>query len=66
MPVFQKRMRRVNNCKATSFKCAYCHFKIRMRCFKKTVKSFQLEALQKYGDTPQMKKATHERILKGE
>jgi hypothetical protein len=33
-----------------------------MRCFKKTVRSFQLEALQKYGDTPQMKKAMEERI----
>ena len=62
MPAFQKRMRRVNNCNATSWKCSSCHFKTRMNCFNKTIKSFQLEALQKYGDTPQMRKAIAERI----
>ena len=62
MPVFQKRMKRVNNCKATSWKCATCIPKKRWVCFQNTVKSFQLEALQKYGDTPQMKKAIDERI----
>jgi hypothetical protein len=36
-----------------------------MRCIKKTVESYQLEAFKKYGDSPQMKKAMHERILKG-
>jgi hypothetical protein len=61
MPAFQKRMKRVNNCNATSWKCAYCKFTKRMACFKNTVRSFQLEALQKYGDTPQMKKAIEER-----
>lgn len=61
-PVFQKRMRRVNNCNATSWKCAYCKPLKRWACFNKTVRSFQLEALQKYGDTPQMKKAIDERI----
>jgi len=62
MPVFQKRMKRVNNCTATSWKCAYCHPKKRWKCFQNTVRSFQLEALQKYGDTPQMKKAIDERL----
>jgi len=33
-----------------------------MNCFNKTIKSFQLETLQKYGDTPQMRKAIAERI----
>ena len=61
-PVFQKRMRRVNNCNATSWKCAYCKPRKRWQCFQNTVRSFQLEALQKYGDTPQMKKAIDERI----
>ncbi|MBU2061850.1 MAG: hypothetical protein KKH44_08405 [Bacteroidetes bacterium] len=55
-------MKRVNNCTATSWKCAYCDPKKRWTCFRNTVRSFQLEALQKYGDTPQMKKAIDERI----
>lgn len=62
MPAFQKRMKRVNNCNATSWKCASCLFGKRMNCFKNTIRSFQLEALQKYGDTPQMKKAMAERM----
>ena len=62
MPVFQKRMKRVNNCPATSWKCVSCPPRKRWTCFQNTVKSFQLEALQKYGDTPQMKKAIDERI----
>jgi len=62
MTAFQKRMRRVNNCKATSFKCAYCLPTRRWKCMQNTIRSYQLEALKKYGDTPQMRKAIDERI----
>jgi hypothetical protein len=54
-------MKRVNNCKATSSKCAYCLDTRRWRCIQNTVRSYQLEAFKKYGDTPQMKKAIDER-----
>lgn len=63
MPVFQKRMKRANNCNASSWNCAVnCSFKTRQRCYKKTVNDILIEALKKYGDTPQMKRAIEERI----
>jgi hypothetical protein len=62
MPQFQKIMRRVNNCKATLWKCSTCHFSQRSICLHKVKHELQMEALRKYGDTPQMKQAIDERL----
>ena len=62
MTAFQKRMKRANNCKASSSKCAFCLNRRRWKCIQNTIRSYQLEALKKYGDTPQMKKDIDERI----
>jgi hypothetical protein len=62
MPQFQKIMRRVNNCKATLWKCSVCHFAQRSICLSNVRNHLQIEALKKYGDTPQMKQAIDERL----
>jgi hypothetical protein len=64
MPQFQILMRRANNCKATLWKCSACNFKKRADCLAKVRNHLQMEALKKYGDTPQMKQAIDERIKK--
>ena len=62
MPKFQQLMRRANNCNATLWKCSTCHFRQRANCLAKVRNHLQMEALKKYGNTPQMKKAIDERL----
>lgn len=62
VPIFQKLMHRINNCNATVWKCAYCRFGKRMNCFKNVKEYLLMDAHKKYGDTPQIKKATDDRI----
>ena len=62
MPQFQKIMRRANNCNATLWKCSSCRFTKRSVCLAKVRLHLQMEALKKYGDTPQMKQAIDERL----
>ncbi len=62
MPQFQKLMRRANNCNATLWKCSTCYFPKRANCLANVRNHLQLEALRKYGNTPQMKKAIDERL----
>jgi hypothetical protein len=64
MPGFQILMRRANNCNATKWKCYSCPVPKIAKCIAKTRQHILLMALQKYGDTPQMKKAIDERMKK--
>ena len=62
MPKFQVLMRRANNCNATLWKCSTCRFTKRAECLSKVQRHLQIEALKKYGNTPQMKQAIDERL----
>ena len=59
---FQKIMKRVNNCKASSWKCSACPLSVSKKCYSKAARVLLIEALKKYGDTPQMKRAVDERL----
>jgi pyruvate/2-oxoacid:ferredoxin oxidoreductase beta subunit len=60
---FQKIMKRVNNCKASAWKCSSCPLSTFKRCYAKTVEVLQKEAFLKYRDRPEWKKE-QERINK--
>jgi len=53
---FQKIMKRVNNCNATSWKCSSCPLPVYKKCYAKTVRVLQMEAFKKYRDRPEYKK----------
>ena len=55
-------MRRANNCNANLWKCSSCHFRKRANCLDNVRQHLQMEALKKYGNTPQIKKAIDERL----
>jgi len=56
IPEIQKRMRRANNCKATSWKCSSCPIPVLAKCFNKMVQDLQMEVFKKYKDRPEYKK----------
>ena len=52
----QKRMKRANNCKATSWKCSSCSIPTLAKCYAKMEYDLQMEAMKKYKDRKEYKK----------
>jgi len=56
IPQVQVLMKRINNCKATSWKCTSCPIRISSRCFAKVRQYLNTQAMLKYRDRPEYKK----------
>lgn len=56
IPHIQRLMKKINNCKATSWKCKSCPIPTLARCFSNVTKYLQMEAFKKYRNKPEYKK----------
>lgn len=58
---FQQKLRHINNCNATSWKCSQCTVRQLAICVGKVRDYYQMEAFKKYKDDPRYRKAMGER-----
>ena len=56
MPQYQKLLRRMNNCNATSWACSACHLPQQNICMNKFRMYLQTEALKEHKDKPEYRK----------
>ncbi len=56
MPQYQKLLRRINNCNATSWACSACHLPQQGICMDKVRKHLQTVALKQYNDKSEYRK----------
>lgn len=54
---FQRLLKRINNCKATYWKCGQCTVKQLSKCIDSVRQHYQMKAFLKYKDDPEYRKA---------